>query len=204
MGLPAYEWEGFYMLKERSITEYIIQDLHEKMVFIGGARQVGKTTLATDLVARHFQSHGYFNWDNKYDRKIMMSNELPAKKELLIFDEIHKYKKWKGFIKGLYDSYKKKYKFLVTGSSRLDVYRKGGDSLLGRYHYYRLHPFSLAEMVQKRNDITVFKEILISSDTFYEDFLLLDKFGGFPEVLVKQDSRILRRWHNERTERLFR
>jgi len=174
------------------------------MVFVGGARQVGKTTLATDLVARKFKSFSYFNWDNKSDRKKIMSGEFPGNIELLIFDELHKYKKWKNLIKGEYDKHKKRFKFLVTGSARLNICRKGGDSLLGRYRYYRLHPFSLAEMLVIKNEIKIFDEIIIGDKNYFSDFILLDKFGGFPEMLVKQNSRNLRRWHNEKTERLFR
>ena len=75
-----------------------------------------------------------------------MRSDWPGNVDLIILDEIHKYKKWKSFIKGEYDTLKDRFKFLITGSDRLDLYRKGGDSMQGRYHYYRLHPFSMAEL----------------------------------------------------------
>jgi predicted AAA+ superfamily ATPase len=93
---------------------------------------------------------------------------------------------------------------MITGSARLDVYRKGGDSMLGRYHYYRLHPFSLAEITGKMSVSSVFTEIPISSRSKKDAFLTLDKFGGFPEPFMKQNMRVLRRWHNEKIDRLFR
>jgi predicted AAA+ superfamily ATPase len=192
------------MLKKRYLTDFIVEDLAEKMVFVGGARQVGKTTLSTDLVAAKFKSHEYFNWDNRADRTRIINSDWPGVSELLILDEIHKYKKWKTLIKGEYDKLKSRYKFLVTGSSRLDIYRKGGDSLQGRYHYYCLHPFSLAEVLNKKNNITPFKEIEIDSHDNSSDLDFLNRFGGFPEPLLKQNMRFLRRWHNEKTERLFR
>ena len=192
------------MIKDRYLTKDILQDLSEKMVFIGGARQVGKTTMATKLIAPNFKEFAYYNWDARSDRKKIMSSEFPGSAELLIFDEIHKYPKWKNLIKGEYDTHKDRYKFLITGSARLNIYRKGGDSLQGRYHYYTLHPFSLAEVLGIRNDIQLFQELPITTIDYFEDYKTLEHFGGFPEIFIKQNNRILRRWHNEKVERLFR
>ncbi len=192
------------MDRERYLTGHVIEDLSEKMVFIGGARQVGKTFLATRLVAPHFQETAYFNWDNRVDRKRLINSELPGSAELIILDEIHKYKKWKTLVKGEYDKHKDRFKFLVTGSARLDIFRRGGDSLQGRYHYYRLHPFTLAELLGRANVPEVFSEIEIRREHCFRELELLDRFGGFPEMLVKQSDRALRRWHNERIESVFR
>lgn len=192
------------MIKNRYITDIITHDLSEKMVFIGGPRQVGKTTLSKDIIAENFDSFQYYNWDNREDRQEIIKPGWPGQAKILIFDEIHKYRHWKSFIKGEYDKLKGKYKFLVTGSARLDVYRRGGDSMLGRYHYYRLHPFSLAEACEKTNQIKPFENINIQSVNETDIFLALDKFGGFPEPFIKQNARTLRRWHNERVDRLVR
>jgi predicted AAA+ superfamily ATPase len=192
------------MDKERYLTKSIIQDLTEKMVFIGGARQVGKTTLAQKLIAPHYNDSAYFNWDYRPDRQKLLQGEFPGNVNLLIFDEIHKYKKWKTLVKGAYDTLKDKYRFLITGSARLNIYRKGGDSLQGRYHYYTLHPFSLAEMLGIKNQIKPFDEIAIYSKNCFKDLKILEHFGGFPEVLIKQNNRTLRRWHHEKLERLFK
>lgn len=192
------------MIKKRYLTEFVVEDLAEKMVFIGGPRQVGKTTIARDLIAKQFNQSGYYNWDSKSDRRKIMQSNWPGNADLIIFDEIHKYKKWKSFVKGEYDTLKNKYHFLIIGSARLDLYRKGGDSMLGRYHYYRLHPFSLAELIGKVTIPEVMKEIPIRLRREKETLKALDKFGGFPEPFLKQNTRVLRRWHNEKTERLFR
>ena len=192
------------MLKERYLTQYILDDLKDKMVFVGGPRQVGKTTLCRNLVANHFKNSAYFNWDNRADRKTIMAATWPGDAELLIFDEIHKYRQWKGFIKGEYDNHKETFKFIVTGSARLDLYRRGGDSLQGRYHYYRLHPFTLAEMAGFSANPSVLGELTLDQ-AFHQDVLdTLDTFGGFPEPVTKQGIRQLRRWHNEKIERMFR
>lgn len=192
------------MLKNRYITDAIHDDLSEKMVFIGGPRQVGKTTLSKDIIAPEYESAKYYNWDNRDDRKDILKSGWPGSAALLIFDEIHKYKNWKSFIKGEYDKLKDQYKFLITGSARLDIYRRGGDSMLGRYHYYRLHPFSLAESCSIKNNIKPLSELNIPLKSETENFLSLDKFGGFPEPFIKQNSKTLRRWHNERVERITR
>lgn len=189
---------------QRYLTPYILDDLKQKMVFIGGARQVGKTTLATGQIASTFSQHVYYNWDHREDRKKILNGTFEGNADLFIFDELHKYSKWKQFIKGEYDKYKDKYRFIITGSARLDIYRKGGDSLQGRYHYYRLHPLSLAELLNIKNEIKPFSDIPISTNDHFKDFMNLFTYGGFPEVFLKQDQRILRRWHNERYDRLFR
>ena len=192
------------MLKRRYLTPCIIEDLKEKMVFVSGPRQVGKTTLSREIVAQHFKSYAYLSWDFKQDRKQILESNWPADAELLILDEIHKYKKWKTLLKGSFDKFRDRYKFLVTGSARLNVFRKGGDSLQGRYHNFRLHPFSLAEYTQKQNHLHIFKELQIESSPRDSDFEALYRFGGFPEPLLKQSERTLRRWHREKIERLFR
>ena len=173
----------------RYLKHQIIDDLKERMVFLGGPRQVGKTTFSQSLIPHFEKNRGaYLNWDNPTDRKHFLNQAWPVDQKLLIFDEIHKYKKWRNTLKGYWDSQKNLHQFLVTGSARLDYYRKGGDSLLGRYHYYRMHPLSLPE-ISKKNPSSSDLEALL-------------KFGGFPEPFLKGSERTLRRWHNQRTERI--
>ena len=192
------------MLKNRYITPYIMDDLKDKMVFVGGPRQVGKTTLCRNFVASNFDGNAYYNWDSRADRKAIMASSWPGDAEILIFDEIHKYRQWKRLIKGEYDKLKDIFKFLVTGSARLDLYRKGGDSLQGRYHYYRLHPFTLAEIEDISFAATALEEISFGVRFYQSSLNTLDRFGGFPEPFTKQNNKHLRRWHNEKVERLFR
>lgn len=193
-------------MKKRYLTKHILKDLDEKMVFIGGARQVGKTSLARHIAESHFRSHDYLNWDNREDRKNILQSRFKGDAEILLFDEIHKYRDWKNYLKGQFDKHKESLKILVTGSARLDVYRRGGDSLMGRYYYYRLHPFSLAEYLEKDNNFSPFEEIHIVAPNKIsrEAFEILLKFGGFPEPLLKQSEKGLRRWHNQRLDRLVK
>ncbi len=111
------------------------------MVFIGGPRQVGKTHFSKSFASFEYANFKYLNWDDDDDRLSILERKFP-KASLLIFDEIHKNRKWRGLVKGLFDKFHPELKILVTGSARLDYYRFGGDSLQGRYHYLRLLPLS--------------------------------------------------------------
>jgi predicted AAA+ superfamily ATPase len=166
----------------RYLKGQIETDLRHKMVFVAGPRQVGKTTLARSLPGAEA---GYLNWDVSADRTRLLAGELPAT-SLWVFDEIHKYRQWRNFLKGIYDSKPKRQRILVTGSGRLDWYRFGGDSLQGRYHLFRLHPLSVAELgIDKPK---AFRELLV--------------LGGFPEPFFSGSKREARRWSREYGSRL--
>lgn len=177
--------------KRRYLEPAIRPVLPRKMVFIGGPRQVGKTTLALSLVGEGAdETHpAYFNWDDPRSAARIRSLELPPREPLLVLDEIHKYARWRNLVKGIYDVEKSRRRIVVTGSARLDYYRKGGDSLAGRYRYFRLHPFSLREM---------------SASPSKTDVDALLRFGGFPEPLLRQDEREHRIWRRDRIARVVR
>src|ERR1039457_3161733 len=193
------------MQKKRYLDKLVAADLKEKMVFIGGPRQVGKTTFARETGRLQCAKSAYLNWDSREDRQCILASRFDASAGLIIFDEIHKYKQWKNYVKGVYDTYKERFDILITGSARLDIYRKGGDSLMGRYHYYRLHPFSLAEALQVDTAFAPLGELtFVAHEGSREVFADLVKFGGFPEPFLKKDERTLRRWHNQRVDRLVK
>jgi uncharacterized protein len=195
------------MLKKRYLYNSISDDLCEKMVFIGGPRQVGKTTLAQLIGTKSYTTkHQYLNWDNRKDRKHILKGIFAGDAQLVVFDEIHKYKQWKNYIKGIFDTYKDTFHILVTGSARLDLYRRGGDSLMGRYHYFRLHPFSLAEVLDTTPRIKPFQKIKFPDPIkkHTQLFTQLFTFGGFPEPFLKKNMRALRRFHNDRMDRLVK
>lgn len=184
--------------------------LHQQMIFLVGPRQAGKTTVS--LMAKEFTDQfGYLNWDNVDHRKVILEgvrsvanfsglDRLSSRTPIIVFDEIHKYGKWKGFLKGFFDEYKGKVHIIVTGSSRLDVYKKGGDSLMGRYFHYRLHQLSLSEL--GRIDLSD-KETLDPFQTKGGDFDKLLKNGGFPEPFLKDNPRFLNRWKTLRQQQLI-
>jgi predicted AAA+ superfamily ATPase len=167
----------------RYLQRQILADLAKKMVFVAGPRQVGKTTLAKGLIDDESR---YLNWDDDDDRAKILKKEFPAQPGILILDEIHKYRVWRNFVKGLFDKQKNKYKILVTGSAKLDVYRFGGDSLQGRYHFLRMHPLSLAELKQA----TALEALMI--------------YGGFPEPFYSQNQIDAKRWTLNYRTRLIR
>ena len=170
-------------LLKRYLTDNIKEFMENRMVFIGGPRQVGKTTLCIQFLDQaNIESSAYMNWDDVHGRSLIKKAELPINQSVLCFDEIHKFKNWRSLLKGIYDTKKLKYKFLITGSARLDHYRRGGDSLLGRYRYLRLHPLSLPELSNFNKSTT-------------EDLL---KFGGFPEPFFNGSEKNLKLWQKER------
>jgi predicted AAA+ superfamily ATPase len=173
----------------RYLFSSISKDLEKKMVFIGGPRQIGKTTLSLQFFKNKAseKNTGYLNWDYLADRSLILKNQLPLTEPLLIFDEIHKYRNWRSLMKGLFDKYKNSIQFIVTGSARLDHFRKGGDSLLGRYHYYRLHPLSLMELSKTPSN---------------QDLQDLLTYSGFPEPFFEKDKTFLRRWQKERVQKV--
>ena len=160
----------------------LLEDLAKKAVFLGGPRQVGKTTLALNLAPPR---HRYLNWDVLEDREFILKERFPPEK-FIIFDEVHKFKNWRNYIKGLYDTRKETTKLLVTGSARLDYYRHSGDSLQGRYYYYRLHPLTV-------------KELNIQTAKDMKDLLFL---GGFPEPFFSGSQREALRWRREYRSRV--
>jgi len=181
---------------------------NQQMAFLSGPRQVGKTT-----TAKTCGNIRYYNWDNSDDRGLILQgyNALLRRDDLasmapagtrIVLDEIHKFPKWKNFLKGLYDTYGKEYNILITGSSRLTIYKRGSDSLMGRYFNYRMHPLSPAEAVRPGfNDKNIISEpVKIKTDLM--DQLL--NFGGFPEPFLKADTRFYNRWRSLRTDQLFK
>ena len=174
----------------RYISRNLIEDLKKKMVFVGGPRQVGKTTLAKAILNTDYPDGRYMNWDYDDDRQDIIQKKWSSKDTLLVFDELHKFPRWKGWIKGIYDVSNDTHSFLVTGSARLDTYRRGGDSLMGRYHYWRLHPFTLDEIPDGISPKEAFNRLMT--------------VGGFPEPFLEADERTARRWRRERFDRILR
>ena len=177
-----------------------------EMAFLAGPRQVGKTT-----VAQSFQADSvYLNWDNEDHRHLILKGPGRVASHfglhvspVVIFDEIHKYPLWKNFIKGFYDTYAghTKMRIIVTGSARLDIYRKGGDSLMGRYFLYRMHPLSVAELLAP---IPSEKEVRSPAELPDSQWQKLITFGGFPQPYLRGNRRFYNRWKRTRSSQIFR
>jgi predicted AAA+ superfamily ATPase len=196
---------------------------HQQMALVSGPRQVGKTTLARSIQSS--KNTHYFNWDDFNDRELLLQggaaiaqqaglDHLRAEPVLLVFDEIHKFSQWKQLLKGFYDHYAEHCHILVTGSARMDTYKKGGDSLMGRYFNYRLHPFSVGELLV-RNKATGLHDLDHDDSKLHDqeiyspqnipdtDFDALLRWGGFPEPFMKKNKRFFNRWSRLREQQLL-
>ena len=188
----------------------------KSMIFLAGPRQAGKTTLAK-IIAESFTNKLYFNWDISQDR--MRFLETPSFFEqverhddsvpLIIFDEIHKYRDWKNYLKGAYDAFQGKYSFLVSGSGRLDLYQKGSDSLAGRYFLFHLWPFTLAELGSANAAFDAFcrDPLQLNMERHTELRQLwsrLSQLSGFPEPYLSGKETTYRRWSHTYAQQLIR
>ncbi len=174
----------------RYLSKYIANDLKKKMVFLTGPRQSGKTTIVKDLLKK--MAGSYFNWDDLDHRKMILARDWSDEEKLIALDEIHKFSRWKNFVKGTYDTQKDKHQFIITGSAKLDIYKKGQDSMLGRFFSWRLYPLCLSELEH------VFSE---SGPERLEKLLTL---GGFPEPYFEGKENFAKRWRKEKIKLVFR
>ena len=182
-----------------------------QMIFLSGPRQVGKSTVAGNA-ADHC-----LNWDEEEDRRKILADsatieaalaqvatgENAGRLPVVVFDEIHKYALWKRFVKGFFDTHEKRLKIIVTGSARLNIYKRGGDSMMGRYFPYRVHPWSVAECLH--TDIPPEDAFIRPPEKISdEDWDALQRHGGFPEPFLRREPRFTGRWRVTRLEQLAR
>lgn len=168
----------------RSLISYIQNDLADKILLITGPRQAGKTTLSKLLS----ETYVYLNYDALADRLAIKNQQWDRRRALVIFDELHKMRYWKAWLKGIYDTEGIPPSIVVTGSAKLDAYKKVGDSLAGRFFQYRLHPLDIKESVQVLG---------ISGEDAFDRIMTV---SGFPEPFLKNDLRFYRRWQQSHTD----
>ncbi len=202
---------------ERRLYKNIWEKLsaHTQMVFIAGPRQAGKTTLAQDL-ATGFTNSLYFNWDIIDEKRKLVENPSfyeevhrnDSAAPIIIFDELHKYSNWKNYLKSVYDRDKGNYKFVVSGSGRLDMYQKGGDSLAGRYFIFYLWPFTLAELAENNISFDEFMSNPIAVRACRNEtrptWDELSRSSGFPDPFLSGDNQFYRIWSNTYKKQLLR
>jgi predicted AAA+ superfamily ATPase len=174
-------------LYDTLLKEHFVRN--REMAFVSGPRQVGKTTTCRS------EGTDYLNWDSADDRRLILrgpsamaqrlgADQLRARLPIVVFDELHKHVKWKSFLKGFFDVYGERVRLIVTGSSRLDVFRRGGDSLMGRYFLYRMHPFTVAECLHVATPAAPGRPPMPLPD---DEWLALWEHGGFPEPFLRRD-----------------
>ena len=205
-------------MKSRPLYVKAWQDLaaEKAMIFLAGPRQSGKTTLA-QMISERFVNHLYVNWDNPEDRIRLLEHPFFFQEierhdrtaPFIIFDEIHKYRDWKNYLKGVYDRFHKEFQFLVSGSGRLDVNRKGADSLAGRHYLFHLWPFTLAELSGIGRTFEDFRkaplELQVEKEPERKEvWSALEQFSGFPEPYLGAKETSYRRWSNSYSQQLVR
>lgn len=198
---------------DRMYEDAMLKHFEEErqMLFLMGPRQVGKTTSAK-RVGEAWGEYHYLNWDDVAHRELILAGpgavaeqlaleRLREKPPLLVLDEIHKFRGWKDFLKGFFDVWEKKVRILVTGSGRLDAFRSGGDSLMGRYFSCRMHPLSLAELGKPQVGESVMADRAPQTDAATLERLL--HRGGYPEPFARNTDRFQRRWRGFRNSQLL-
>lgn len=195
---------------KHSIDEHLSD--HRQMIFLAGPRQVGKTTLSKQCVVDQYV-YQYLNWDTIDHRELILAGSAKLLEQfspnvlsdnrrppVILFDELHKYKDWKNLLKGYFDDFGDQCKTMVTGSAKLNIYRKGGDSMMGRYFLYHIHPLTVAELNGRKNSL---HEIIPPTDIDDEVWHCLNQFGGFPEPFKKGAQSFYNRWSRLKHEQLF-
>jgi predicted AAA+ superfamily ATPase len=195
-------------------------ELGRQMRFIAGPRQVGKTTMTRQFIDRH--KGYYYNWDQRkirawyaQDSHFFHANALAAgglnDKRWICFDEIHKMHRWKDLLKDFFDSFEDRYQFIVTGSARLDFFRRSGDSLAGRYFLFRQNPLCLAEttgeakLPEAVGDAVAYLESQLAHPVpRQKELLALLRFSGFPEPLSRSSESFRTAWQRNYLDRLVR
>jgi predicted AAA+ superfamily ATPase len=206
----------------RSLEKYAFdEDLTGRhMVFLAGARQVGKTMLARHWLEKKGCSSLYFNWDDIKTRQSYLADSrffessarmLGLSDPWIVFDEIHKRNHWRDILKGGYDLFSKEFRFLITGSARLDLFRRSGDSLVGRYNLFHMFPFTISEVTAlgrsssflKEEDFKSMSSVFEKQVSFRlspetnDAYTLLWQNGPFPEPFLKHNDRFSRKWHQD-------
>jgi len=206
----------------RWVEDYVFDEslIGRHMVFLAGPRQVGKTRLAKNWLKKKGCPSLYFNWDDVSTRKAYVTDnrffESPARSlgirdPWIVFDEIHKRNRWRDILKGVYDVFGDEFRFLITGSARLDIFRRSGDSLVGRYNLFHMLPFNIGEIADLQKGVSflaeespqklsnTFEEQVSSniSASVEEAYQHLWRYGPFPEPFLKQNERFSRKWHQD-------
>ena len=197
--------ENISRVYDSVIENHFYREGYRQMLFLSGARQTGKTTCGKKAAAV------VFNWDNLDDREVILGGpkrvmeHIPlrsgdGKKPIVLFDEIHKFKYWKDFLKGFFDSYAERVGILVTGSARLDIFSKAGDSMMGRYFQYHVHPLGVGELLSSKIPESETRPPVRIDD---ESWQKLVQVGGFPEPYARGTAAFSRIWRKSRRFQLL-
>lgn len=189
------------------------------MRFIAGPRQCGKTTIAKSWLQENQLHRHYYNWDFRETRTNYQKNADWFAESIVnrtpecwvIFDEIHKYPQWKNILKEVYDKHADWLRLVVTGSARLDMFRKSGDSLAGRYFLFNLYPIALHELTGSRcpldDDLTAadnfIQRRLSRTEEAQQHLEQLLVFSGFPDPLLSGKTIFHKKWQTTYIDKII-
>lgn len=190
------------------------------MRFITGPRQVGKTTLARQRLADEKSEQLYYLWDLRSVRQRYKENELfftadgmdSTRKLWVCFDEIHKMPRWKNILKAVFDEASDHYHFIVTGSAKLDIVRRAGDSLAGRYFTFQLMPLMLNEVHSGSSGMVeapdkggaLIRTALDAAPSSQDSIDQLLEFSGFPEPFLRCSRAFHKKWAGDYADTVIR
>ena len=164
----------------RTLGEILKKDFGKKLILLSGPRQVGKTTLARSINP----GCTYYNYDFLEDRRAILKHQWDLNTPLVL-DELHKHARWKLWLKGLYDTGHLPKRTLVTGSARMNTFRRAGDSLAGRFFHHTLLPIDPKEGLK-----------LLPSLSAVEVLERIMNVSGFPEPFFNGGVPDYRRWRS--------
>lgn len=201
---------------KRTLNDIIAKDLESpEAIFIIGARQVGKTTLARHILENipdeqkiliDLENPSYLDVINKGADQLLAFLDYQGlkknKKNYIFIDEIQYADDFSGLIKYLVDHYSSSYKLILSGSSSIQIKHKFKDSLVGRKKVYELYPLSFAEFCYFKGENRIGDAIenldpfLLNYDPVAFDrdkihYLLIEfiLFGGFPKAVLQENRK---------------
>ena len=166
------------------INRRIFTDIKDSLSFfpvvsIIGPRQVGKTTLAEQIISESSKPTLYLDLELQSDLFKLNEAELFLSQhsdQLIVIDEVQIKKELFPLLRALVDKTREPGQFLLLGSASPELIRHSSESLAGRIAYHQLQPFDILEV----------PETISQNDLWIK--------GGFPKVLFAKNNDLAYRW----------
>ena len=180
---------------QKSIEDGLFQG---KVVIIYGPRQVGKTTLAKQILENHKDEGLYLNCEILSVNQALATPEPEKLKsffgnhKLIVLDEAQKVPNIGTILKVLVDTYPE-LQIIATGSSSFELANQASEPLTGRVNRLILYPLSIQEISQFTSRLEVEARI---------DALL--RFGAYPEVFLLPEQKAIGRLNELASDYLYK
>ncbi len=189
---------------KRSIKTKILQHLNlPEITLIVGPRQVGKTTLISEI-SDELKEQGErtltLNLDIQDDFVLLETQsklikrlelEFGTEKGYVFIDEVQRKEDAGRFFKGIYDM-KLPYKFILTGSGSVELKEKISESLAGRKRMFEMYPVTFLEFINYKTNYKYsdrLDDFLLNNDPRFETlFTEYFQFGGYPRIILAETS----------------